>query len=212
VDKYIGDAIMAFFGAPVKHEDDALQSVMAGIEMNEALSSFNAEQEKLGKPPFRIGVGINYGIVTVGNIGTQTKMNYTIIGDMVNLASRLEGLTKEYRQPLLISEGLQTRVKEKVPFRLIDRVAVKGKSQGVKIYTARRQLADAEAEAWAMHNEAMEMYYPGRDFQAAAERFQQVQRILPQDYAAQLLESRCREFLQNPPPKDWDGVTVMEHK
>ena len=212
VDKYIGDAIMAFFGAPVKHEDDALQSVMAGIEMNEVLASFNAEQEKLSKPPFRIGVGINYGVVTVGNIGTQTKMNYTIIGDMVNLASRLEGLTKEYRQPLLISEGLQSRVKDQVPFRLIDRVAVKGKSQGVRIYTARRKLSDAESEAWALHNEAMQMYYPGRDFQGAAEGFRRVQQILPKDYAAELMESRSLHNVQTPPPQNWDGVTVMEHK
>jgi adenylate cyclase len=212
IDKYIGDAIMAFFGAPVKHEEDALQSVLAGIEMNEALASFNANQARLGKPEWRIGIGINYGVVTVGNIGTETKMNYTIIGDMVNLASRLEGLTKEYGEPLLISEGLQTRIKDKVPFRLIDRVAVKGKKQGVKIYTARRKLSDAESEAWGLHNGAMEMFYPGRDFQGAAERFRQVQRILPQDYAAKLLEGRCRELLQNPPPKDWDGVTVMEHK
>ncbi len=212
IDKYIGDAIMAFFGAPVKHEDDALQSVLAGIEMNEALASFNANQAKLGKPEWRIGIGINYGVVTVGNIGTETKMNYTIIGDMVNLASRLEGLTKEYGQPLLLSEGLQTRIKDKVPFRLIDRVAVKGKKQGVGIYTARRKLNDAEAEAWALHNGAMEMFYPGRDFQGAAERFHQVRNILPQDHAAELLEGRCREFLRNPPPKDWDGVTVMEHK
>jgi len=211
VDKYIGDAIMAFFGAPVKHEDDALQSVLAGIEMDEALASFNANQASLGKPEWRIGIGINYGVVTVGNIGTDTKMNYTIIGDMVNLASRLEGLTKEYRQPLLISEGLRTRVGDKVPFRLIDSVAVKGKKQGVKIYTARRKLNDAESEAWALHNGAMEMYYH-RDFQAAAESFQKVQHILPQDYAAGLLEGRCRNFLQNPPAKDWDGVTVMEHK
>jgi class 3 adenylate cyclase/HAMP domain-containing protein len=212
VDKYIGDAIMAFFGAPVKHEDDALQSVMAGIEMNEALSSFNAEQEKLGKPPFRIGVGINYGIVTVGNIGTQTKMNYTIIGDMVNLASRLEGLTKEYHQPLLISEGLQTRVKDHVPFRLIDRVAVKGKTQGVKIYTARRKLSDAEAEAWALHNGAMELLYPARDFRGAAEGFQKVKAILPDDYIAGLMQKRSQDFIQDPPSPSWDGVTVMEHK
>jgi class 3 adenylate cyclase len=211
IDKYIGDAIMAFFGAPVKHEDDPLQSVLAGIEMDEALASFNAEQARLGKPEWHIGIGINYGVVTVGNIGTDTKMNYTIIGDMVNLASRLEGLTKEYRQPLLISEGLQSRVADKVPFRLIDSVAVKGKKQGVKIYTARRKLSDAESEAWALHNRAMEMYY-NRDFGTAAESFRKVQGILPQDYAAGLLEGRCRSFLQTPPPKDWDGVTVMEHK
>jgi class 3 adenylate cyclase len=211
VDKYIGDAIMAFFGAPVKHSDDALQSVLAGIEMNEALVDFNARQAKLGKPEFRIGVGINYGVVTVGNIGTKTKMNYTIIGDMVNLASRLEGLTKEYRQPLLISEGLQSRVKEQVPTRLIDRVAVKGKSQGVKIFTARRNLNDQETEAWAVHNGAMELYY-NRDFKGAVERFQQVQRILPQDFAAELMENRCLDYIQNPPPANWDGVEVMDHK
>jgi class 3 adenylate cyclase/HAMP domain-containing protein len=211
VDKYIGDAIMAFFGAPVKHSDDALQSVLAGIEMNEALVDFNARQAKLGKPEFRMGVGINYGVVTVGNIGTKTKMNYTIIGDMVNLASRLEGLTKEYRQPLLISEGLQSRVKEQVPTRLIDRVAVKGKSQGVKIFTARRNLSNAETEAWALHNGAMELYY-SRDFKGAVERFQQVQRILPQDFAAELMENRCLDYIQNPPPANWDGVEVMDHK
>jgi len=211
VDKYIGDAIMAFFGAPVKHSDDALQSVLAGIEMNEALVDFNARQAKLGKPEFRIGVGINYGVVTVGNIGTKTKMNYTIIGDMVNLASRLEGLTKEYRQPLLISEGLQSRVKEQVPTRLIDRVAVKGKSQGVKIFTARRNLSNAETEAWALHNGAMELYY-SRDFKGAVEGFQQVQRILPQDFVAELMENRCLDYIQNPPPANWDGVEVMDHK
>ncbi len=91
VDKYIGDAIMAFFGAPVTHDDDALQAILAGIEMSEAVEDFNRQQKELGKPEFHIGVGINYGIVTVGNIGTDKKMDYTVIGDMVNLASRLEG-------------------------------------------------------------------------------------------------------------------------
>ena len=130
VDKYIGDAIMAFFGAPVKHEDDALQSVMAGLEMEEALAGFNARQKAAGKPEFQIGVGINYGEVTVGNIGTEKKMDYTVIGDMVNLASRLEGLTKQYHQRLIISETLHEKVKDAVPCRLLDSVAVKGKERG----------------------------------------------------------------------------------
>lgn len=211
VDKYMGDAIMAFFGSPVGRPDDALEAVLSALDMLEALAEFNRQQAELGQPQFRVGTGINFGPVTVGNIGSEKKMNYTVIGDMVNLASRLEGLTKEYRQPLLISEGLQTRVADKVPFRLIDSVAVKGKKQGVKIYTARRKLSDAESEAWALHNRAMEMYY-NRDFGTAAESFRKVQGILPQDYAAGLLEGRCRSFLQTPPPKDWDGVTVMEHK
>ncbi|HUI70263.1 MAG TPA: adenylate/guanylate cyclase domain-containing protein, partial [Spirochaetia bacterium] len=138
VDKYIGDAIMAFFGAPVKHEDDALQSVMAGLEMTEALIDFNQSQKAIGAPEFHIGVGINFGEVTVGNIGTEKKMDYTVIGDMVNLASRLEGLTKQYHQGLIISENLYEEIKGNIPCRLLDSVAVKGKTKGVRIYSAKR--------------------------------------------------------------------------
>jgi class 3 adenylate cyclase len=211
VDKYIGDAIMAFFGAPVQHKDDALQSVQAGIEMIDALSGFNAHQSRLGKPAFQIGVGINYGVVTVGNIGTETKMNYTIIGDMVNLASRLEGLTKKYRQPLLISESLQLKVKDRLPNRLIDTVAVKGKTQGVKIFTAKKNLSEAEAEAWALHNQGMAFYYH-RDFRGAVDCFQKVQRALPKDYPAELMMDRCLDYLQTPPAEDWNGVAIMDEK
>jgi class 3 adenylate cyclase/HAMP domain-containing protein len=211
VDKYIGDAIMAFFGAPVQHKDDALQSVQAGIEMIEALEGFNAHQARLGKPRFKIGVGINYGVVTVGNIGTETKMNYTIIGDMVNLASRLEGLTKRYNQPLLISESLQLKIKDSLPSRLIDKVAVKGKTRGVKIFTAKKTLSAAEAEAWGLHNQGMERYYR-RDFKGAIDFFQKTQRALPKDYAAELMMGRCLDFMKAPPPKDWDGVEIMDEK
>ncbi len=211
VDKYIGDAIMAFFGAPVRHKDDALQSVLAGIEMSEALEEFNAQQRELGKPEFRIGVGINYGVVTVGNIGTEKKMDYTIIGDMVNLASRMEGLTKKYHQPLLISESLHQKVKDEVDCRLIDTVAVKGKTKGVRIYTVKKSLAEEENKAWTLHNTAMESYYR-RDFDEAIGNFQNVQKIFPDDYASQLIIDRCRQFKVTPPPENWDGVEIMTEK
>jgi len=211
VDKYIGDAIMAFFGAPARHKDDALQSVLAGIEMNDALEEFNAQQRNLGKPEFRIGVGINYGVVTVGNIGTDKKMDYTIIGDMVNLASRMEGLTKKYHQPLLISESLHQKVKDEVACRLIDSVAVKGKTKGVKIYTAKKRLSEEENRAWTLHNTAMESYYR-QDFDEAIGYFQDVQKIFPDDYASQLMIDRCRQFKADPPPKNWDGVEIMTEK
>ena len=211
VDKYIGDAIMAFFGAPVRHKDDALQSVLAGIEMSEALGQFNAQQRELGKPEFRIGVGINYGVVTVGNIGTEKKMDYTIIGDMVNLASRMEGLTKKYHQPLLISESLHQKVKDEVDCRLIDTVAVKGKTKGVRIYTVKKSLAEEENKAWTLHNTAMESYYR-RDFDEAIGNFQNVQKIFPDDYASQLIIDRCRQFKVTPPPENWDGVEIMTEK
>jgi adenylate cyclase len=211
IDKYIGDAIMAFFGAPARHKDDALNSVLAGIEMTEALDGFNAHQRELGKPEFRIGVGINYGVVTVGNIGTDKKMDYTIIGDMVNLASRMEGLTKKYQQPLLISESLHQRVHEEVSCRLIDTVAVKGRAEGVKIYAAKKTLSEEENRAWTLHNTAMEHYYQ-REFDQAIRYFRDVQKIFPEDYPSALLIDRCRQFKATPPPADWKGVEIMKEK
>jgi len=98
-----------------------------------------------------------------------------------------------------------------VPWRLIDSVAVKGKSKGVKIYTAKTRLSDAETEAWALHNGAMDRYY-ARDFKGAIDSFQKVQRILPQDDAVELMVNRCLDFLKDPPPQDWDGVEIMHEK
>ncbi|MBL8968859.1 MAG: adenylate/guanylate cyclase domain-containing protein [Spirochaetaceae bacterium] len=211
VDKYIGDAIMAFFGAPVRHEDDALQSVLAGLEMSEALDAFNAAQRANGGPEFHIGVGINYGVVTVGNIGCEKKMNYTVIGDMVNLASRLEGLTKKYHQQLLFSESVHMKVKDNLPCRLLDTVAVKGKSKGVRIYTARRRVEGAEAEAWVLHDRALERYYAA-DFAGAIAGLEKVERLLPDDYPSGLFLERARNYLKSPPPADWDGVEFLTEK
>jgi class 3 adenylate cyclase/HAMP domain-containing protein len=211
VDKYIGDAIMAFFGAPVQHQDDALQSVLAGIEMTEAVKTFNEGQRSMGKPEFKIGVGINYGTVTVGNIGTERKMEYTVIGDMVNLASRLEGLTKVYRQELLIAESLHSKICDSLDCRWLDTVAVKGKTKGVRIYTACKSLSPEQKQAWQSHNEGMELYYR-REFASAAERFRAVQNLLSGDYVSGLLLERCERLLLSPPPAEWDGVEVMAEK
>jgi class 3 adenylate cyclase/HAMP domain-containing protein len=211
VDKYIGDAIMAFFGAPVKHDDDALQSVKAGLEMDAGLADFNARQKAAGKPQWQIGVGINFGEVTVGNIGNEKKMDYTVIGDMVNLASRLEGLTKYYHQRIIISETLHDKVKDSVPCRLLDYVAVKGKKEHVRIYSAKLALGPKEREAWDLHNAAMEEYY-GRRFGMAARKFEDVGRMLPNDFASKLLRDRCMLYEKEPPAKDWDGVEVMKSK
>jgi class 3 adenylate cyclase/HAMP domain-containing protein len=211
VDKYIGDAIMAFWGAPVKHDDDALQSVLSGLDMIDALRDFNETQRSLGKPEFHIGIGLNYGVVTVGNIGSERKMDYTVIGDMVNLASRMEGLTKPYHQDILISETIYEEIKGKLPARLLDTVAVKGKTRGVKIFTVKRSLAGSEERAWAVHNEGMEAYYR-RSFGEAAAKFQEVLTLLPEDFIAKILLARCGNYDLNPPPEGWDGVEVMKTK
>jgi len=212
IDKYIGDAIMAFFGAPVKHDDDAVSSVLAAMEMTEALETFNAHQEELGKPPFKIGIGINYGIVTVGNIGCDKKMDYTVIGDAVNLASRLEGLTKPYHQPLIFSEFLYEQVKDAFPCRLIDSVAVKGKTKGVRIYTARRTLDPATAKAWDLHAKAMAHYY-AREFREARDTFRDVTSMLGRDdFASTSMAERSARLMVNPPPEIWDGVEILHEK
>jgi class 3 adenylate cyclase len=221
VDKYIGDAIMAFWGAPVKHDDDALQAVLSGLDMIEAVKGFNENQKKIGKPEFHIGIGINYGTVTVGNIGSERKMDYTVIGDMVNLASRMEGLTKTYHSEILISETLHdalTKSEKSVEaaaaqlfFRLLDTVAVKGKTKGVKIYTAKKSLSEPEAKAWNYHNHGMELYYK-RDFAAAAKYFAAALNLLPGDFNAESLFKRCKTYETSPPPSGWDGVEVMHTK
>jgi class 3 adenylate cyclase/HAMP domain-containing protein len=211
VDKYIGDAIMAIFGAPTKHRDDALRSVLAGLEMIDKLALFNEEQRRRGKPEFKIGVGINYGVVTVGNIGCERKMNYTVIGDPVNLASRLEGATKRYHQPILMSKAVRDRVQEQVPCRQVDKIAVKGKTEGVCVYTARSTLTAQEQKAWPIHEDAAAKYY-AREFPAAIEGFREVLSILKDDYPASLYLERAQNFMRQPPPPEWDGVEVLTEK
>ena len=221
VDKYIGDAIMAFWGAPVKHDDDPLQAVLSGLDMLDAVNVFNARQREIGKTEFHIGIGINYGTVTVGNIGSERKMDYTVIGDMVNLASRMEGLTKPYHAELLISETLYAELEKisaleagsepRILTRLLDTVAVKGKTKGVKIYTVKRNPGEKESRAWDLHNQAMELYYK-RDFTQAISRFQETLALLPDDYNAASLMERCRAYQIDPPPEGWDGVEVMKTK
>ena len=211
VDKYIGDAIMAFFGAPVAYENDTYNSVLAALDMVDGIARFNKTQIELGKPEFKTGIGVNYGEVTVGNIGTDKKMDYTVIGDAVNLASRLEGLTKEYGQDLIISETLYDEVKEKVSCRFLDTVAVKGKTKGVKIYSAVKKLNDKEKRAWDFHASGMDDFI-NRRFKDGIACFDQVQKFIPGDKVSKMISERCYDYLKNPPPENWDGVKVMKTK
>ncbi len=211
IDKYIGDAIMAFFGAPVKHEDDAYQALLAALEMQETLREFNKEQEKAGKPSFITGIGINYGVVTVGNIGSEKKMDYTIIGDMVNLGSRLEGLTKPYHQDVIFSESVYRKVRDHLRCRLVDKVVVKGKTKGENIYTAIKSPSPRQTKALAYHHAGLKHYY-ARRFQHALRYFLAVGKLLPGDSLAGLYIERCRKYISSPPPEDWIGVEVLTSK
>jgi adenylate cyclase len=211
VDKYMGDAIMAFFGAPVKRADDAYQAVLASLDMLDSLKDFNVWQQKRDRPGFKIGIGINYGAVTVGNIGSNKKMDYTIIGDMVNLASRLEGLTKRYDQPLIVSESVIRKVEDTLPHRLMDRVVVKGRKTGVGVYSVKRELTSREAQAWPIFDEAMATYY-GREFGKASDLFAEVLTILPTDLPSRQMVERCMELIDKPLRDDWSGEIEMTEK
>jgi adenylate cyclase len=211
VDKYIGDAIMAIFGAPEKYEDMAFRSVTSAFEMLDALTLFNEAQRKVNRPAYRIGIGINYGVVTVGNIGSEKKMDYTVIGEMVNRASRIEGLTKIYHEEVIISESVQRSLKGVLPCRQIATVVVKGENRPMKVFVPKRALEPAEAEAWKIHEQALQMYY-ARDFRKASEGFVEITRRIPGEPVATRFLQRCTEFLKNPPPNGWTGAEVMSEK
>jgi class 3 adenylate cyclase/HAMP domain-containing protein len=213
VDKYMGDGLMAVYGAPARKGDEPLQAVLSGFEMLDALESFNEWQTRRKRKPFRIGIGINYGMVTVGNIGSERKMDYTVIGDQVNVSSRLEGLTKKYQESLLISESVVKKLDGKFPCRLIDRVVPKGKSaaMAIGVYVPRRELSEREAKAWALHEEAMSRYYK-RQFSEAQAAFRKVRELLPGDRVAANFIERCQACLNHPPGPNWTGAVIMTEK
>ncbi len=136
IDKYIGDAIMAFWGAPVPTKDHAEQAVLAGVEMLEGLKEVNRTLKSRGfGHEVKIGIGINSGVATIGNIGSEQKKNYTVVGDTVNLSSRLESITKEYKTPLIFSEYTYNKIRDRINCKLLGNVKVKGREQPVDIYT-----------------------------------------------------------------------------
>jgi adenylate cyclase len=211
VDKYMGDAIMAFYGAPVQHKNDSLLAVQTGLDMLDEIKNFNIWQLENNRPSFDIGIGINYGQVTVGNIGSEKKMDYTVIGDMVNTASRLEGLTKIYGRPFIISGSVYEKIKDNFPCQQLDNVAVKGRQQGIPVYSVQRELSIQEDKSYQIFSEGLEIYNK-RKFKEALNLFWKGQNLFPSDKLFDLYINRCIEFIDKPPSEDWNGVTVMDHK
>jgi class 3 adenylate cyclase/HAMP domain-containing protein len=211
IDKFIGDAIMALFGAPVEYGDDPLQAILTGLSMIEALRGFNKTQVRIGKPVFKIGIGLNTGNVVVGNIGSNQKLEYTCIGDAVNLASRLEGLTKVYGVPIIISEYTLSYANGNVQARQLDSVRVKGKLQPVKIYEPYRTSRSDINEGYQVFKRAIQLYQ-SRDFDGALKLFTESNRLFSNDLPSSLYIDRCRELLQHPPSEDWDGVYTAKTK
>lgn len=211
IDKFIGDAIMAIYGAPVQHEDDPLEAVTTALEMVGSLGDFNRRQMRIGMPVFNIGIGVNTGEVVVGNIGSQQKLEYTCIGDAVNLASRLEGLTKMYGVPVVISQYTRDQAGDQVLVRDLDSVRVKGKKEPVKIFEPYADLKGSAKEGYEMFNRGIQLY-KSRQFSEAKELFQKSNQVLQGDVPSSLYIERCKELISHPPGKDWDGVFTAQTK
>ncbi len=213
LDKYMGDAIMAVYGAPIEQPDHAERACRTALEMLEALGVLQKKWTEEGKPALRIGVGINSGDMVVGNMGSQMRFDYTVMGDNVNLGSRLEGINKEYGTNIVISEFTYREVKEKLVCRELDSVRVKGKNLPVKIYEL---LGDgADAERWeplvGSFESALEKYRAGL-WDEAIEGFRKVLEVRPGDGPSELYIQRCADLKANPPEGVWDGVFTMTKK
>ena len=214
LDKFIGDAIMAGFGLPIPHDDDEDRAVRAGIAMISELWEWNKERVARGDMPIDMGLGLNTDNVVTGNIGSPKRMDYTMIGDGVNLAARLESACKQYAARILISDLTYKKLKGTYRIRDIDRVVVKGKTKPVEIY----EVLDYHSEETfpnlmeVVNNfKAGRQHYNKGDFDKAIALFKECLKANEHDKLAQIYIDRC-EALITEPPKDWDGVFVMTSK
>ncbi len=214
VDKYIGDAIMAFWNAPRPVPDHARQACLAALKCQEQLERLREQWEAHGLPRLHARIGISTGELIVGNMGTQNRLNYTVLGDTVNLASRLEGLGKLYGVGLVIGENTLAQAGEGLAVRCLDRVVVKGKTQSVLIYelVGEKDAISAEQAAFiTAYEKALALYFD-RQWDRAILAFGQALGKAPEDRAAKLMIGRCQRFKSAPPPQNWDGAYLIQQK
>ncbi|MCG8423344.1 MAG: adenylate/guanylate cyclase domain-containing protein [Proteobacteria bacterium] len=213
LDKYIGDAIMAVYGAPVDLRDHAERACATALAMLQALEPLNRDWRKRGLPVLSIGIGLNSGPMSVGNMGSEARFDYTVLGDAVNLGARMEGLTKVYRVDVLVGKNTAERAKSTHAFRELDRVRVKGRQGSAPIY----QLLGPHADN-SIKNHALDLYaealdaYRKQDWNAARTGFSNFLEQVPGDGPAQVMLDRIRDLRQHPPDNTWDGVFEQTSK
>ena len=208
VDKYIGDSVMTFWNAPEKVEGHAILACHAALLCRDALNQLYSSSTWGNAPRFETRFGLHRCVASVGHFGAPDRLNYTAIGDGINLTSRLEGLNKFYGTHLIVSETIYESAKDEFEFRLLDRVAVKGKMEGIVIYEliAPREKESHRPDFIVAYEEAFVMYQRG-DF---AEAVTLLEKRIGDPPSAVLL-ARCREFAKNP-PRDWSGVHAFSAK
>ena len=208
LDKYIGDSVMAFWGAPVALDKHAYHACMAAVTAQDRLASLFRQWESKGKTRFATRIGIHTAEVIVGNMGYEERLNYTVIGDGVNLASRLEGLNKFYGTSTLVSHTTEALIHDHFEFRRVDRVAVKGKTAGVDVF----ELLALKGDIPVNLRKLMDIYENGlaayfeRDWKFALQHFNTVLKYRPGDGPSQVLAARCRRFMVQSPPETWNLI------
>ena len=214
LDKFIGDAIMAAFGLPISHEDDEDRGVKAGINMISRLWKWNELREKDGKPPLDMGLGLNTDKIVAGNIGSQKRMDYTMIGDGVNLAARLESACKQYNARILISDFTFKKLKGTYRIRNIDDVVVKGKTEPIGVYEVLDYHNDTTfpnlMDVVNHFNEGRKKYKTG-NFSDAINSFTECIKANENDNLSKTYIDRCNQLIKEN-PKEWDGIWVMKSK
>jgi adenylate cyclase len=215
LDKFIGDAIMAAFGIPIPHDDDEDRAVRVAIAMINSLQEWNSTRLAHGKKPVDMGIGLNTDVVVSGNIGSAKRMDYTMIGDGVNLAARLESACKQYSARILISENTYRKLHGTYRIREIDRVIVKGKTEPVAIY----EVLDYHTEDSFPNLMEVMLYfkdglghYRHGNWQQGVAAFSEALKLHPEDQLARLYIDRCEHMNDHPPTDDWNGVWVMKTK
>jgi adenylate cyclase len=213
IDKYMGDCVMAFWGAPVEIADPAHFAVKCALEMAAAVRKINEEQRAKGLPEIGVGVGLNTGMMCVGDMGSDVRRSYTVIGDSVNLGSRLEGLSKVYHVDIVASETTRKQAPG-FEWQELDRVRVKGKEQAVAIYwpaaPAGRLDAAAQEEmkTWSTFLRA----YRAQDWDQCEVMLLNLQRMNPKKYLYELYAERVASLRVQPPDSEWDGTSRFETK
>ncbi len=206
IDKYIGDAVMAFWGAPIEDPRHAQNAVTAAIEMQQVIAGLSEDFKRKGWPEISMGIGINTGVMSVGNMGSKYRMAYTVIGDAVNLAARLQELTGVYKADIIVGEETRKAFPVGV-YRELGLVRIKGKNAFARIYEPSSPDADPEStmvENMNRHNQALKHYY-NREWKAAARIFEELRRKRIDDPLYPYYLSRIEEFTVNPPPARWEG-------
>jgi len=214
LDKYIGDALMAFWGAPLSQPRHAERACKTALRMIEKLDELNSSNVWPEGRKIAIGIGINTGEMVVGNMGAEKRFDYTVLGDAVNLGSRVESINKQYGTKIIITEFTKAEISDEFVTRYLDKVTVKGKSEPVKIFelvSYRRELELQQKEVIELYEDAFE-FYQKKKWEKAIEMLIKISKLMPDDLATKNLIERCEYYKKNPPPKGWDGTWVMKTK